>query len=65
MLWKGDATNGKMKLTFTKDVEGGNPEAVNLFTNQAYKAVAAVGYPFNNYAVPYSSSFNNNCFGCL
>ena len=52
MLWKGDATNGKMKLTFTKDVEGGNPEAVNLFTNQAYKAVAAVGYPFNNYAVP-------------
>ncbi|WP_278626329.1 DUF6383 domain-containing protein [Parabacteroides gordonii] len=51
MLWKGDAT-GKMKLTFTKDVEGGNPEAVNLFTNQAYKAVAAVGYPFNNYDVP-------------
>ena len=52
MLWKGDATNGKMKLTFTKDVEGGNPEAVNLFTNQAYKAEAAVGYPFNNYVVP-------------
>ena len=46
MLWKGDAT-GKMKLTFTKDVEGGNPEAVNLFTKQAYRAVPAVGFPAN------------------
>ena len=44
MLWKGDE-KGKMKLTFTKDVEGGDPEAVNLFTKQAYKAVAAIGFP--------------------
>ena len=51
MLWKGSA-DGKLKLTFDKDVEGGNPEAINLFTNQEYKAVAAVGYPFNNYQVP-------------
>ena len=46
MLWKGDA-DGKLKLTFDKDVEGGNPEAVNLFTKQAYKAVPAVGFPAN------------------
>ncbi|WP_304251616.1 DUF6383 domain-containing protein [Parabacteroides gordonii] len=46
MLWKGDAT-GKMKLTFTDDVKGGNPAAVNLFTKQAYKAVPAVGFPAN------------------
>ena len=46
MLWKGDE-NGKLKLTFDKDVEGGNPEAVNLFTKQAYKAVPAVGFPAN------------------
>ena len=44
MLWKGDES-GKMKLTFEKDVEGGDPEAVNLFTNQEYKAVPAVGFP--------------------
>ena len=51
MLWKGDA-NGKMQLTFTEDVEGGDPAAVNLFTKQAYTAVPAIGYPFNNYNIP-------------
>ena len=46
MLWS-TTTDGKLKLTFDKDVEGGNPAAVNLFTKQAYKAVEPVGYPAN------------------
>ncbi len=46
MLWQ-TTTEGKVKLTFDKDVEGGDPAAVNLFTKQAYKAVPAVGYPAN------------------
>lgn len=46
MLWS-TATSGKLKLTFDKDVEGGNPAAVNLFTKQNYKAVPAIGYPAN------------------
>lgn len=51
MLWNTDpaAAASKLKLTFTDDVKGGNPAAVNLFTNQSYKAQAAVGYPFNVY----------------
>ncbi|MBP3517053.1 MAG: hypothetical protein J6K31_01320 [Parabacteroides sp.] len=46
MLWT-TTPDGKLKLTFDKDVEGGNPAAVNLFTKQTYKAVPAVGYPAN------------------
>ena len=46
MLWSTTA-DGKLKLTFDKDVEGGNPAAVNLFTKQAYKAVEPVGYLAN------------------
>ena len=46
MLWS-TTTDGKLKLTFDKDVEGGNPAAVNLFTKQAYKAVEPVGYLAN------------------
>lgn len=46
MLWKGNK-DGKLKLTFTEDVKGGDPAAVNLFTKQAYKAVAPVGFPAN------------------
>ena len=46
MLWS-TTVEGKLKLTFDKDVEGGNPAAVNLFTKQAYKAVEPVGYLAN------------------
>ena len=46
MLWA-NTEKGKLKLTFDKDVEGGNPAAVNLFTKQEYKAVAPVGFPAN------------------
>ncbi len=46
MLWS-TTTEGKLTLTFDKDVEGGNPAAVNLFTKQAYRAVPAVGYLAN------------------
>ena len=46
MLWSTTA-DGKLTLTFDKDVEGGNPAAVNLFTKQAYKAVKPVGFPAN------------------
>ncbi|MCD8268589.1 MAG: hypothetical protein LUD46_09145 [Parabacteroides sp.] len=46
MLWA-NTEAGKLKLTFDKDVEGGNPAAINLFTKQEYKAVAPVGFPAN------------------
>ena len=46
MLWANTET-GKLKLTFDKDVEGGNPAAINLFTKQEYKAVEPVGFPAN------------------
>ncbi|MDY4550338.1 MAG: DUF6383 domain-containing protein [Parabacteroides sp.] len=46
MLWAQNPTDGKLTLSFNKDVEGGNPAAVNYFT-KTYKAVAAKGYPAN------------------
>ncbi|WP_456087539.1 DUF6383 domain-containing protein [Parabacteroides sp.] len=46
MLWT-TTPEGKLTLTFTDDVKGGNPAAVNLFTKQAYKAVTPVGFPAN------------------
>ena len=50
MLWNADPTAAasKLKLTFTEDVKGGNPAAVNVFA-QNLKAERAIGYPFNNY----------------
>ena len=47
-LWT-QATSGKMKLAFNKDVEGGSPAAINLFSNQEYTATGAVGFPFTAY----------------
>lgn len=45
MLWTG-STNGKLKLTFTPDVN--NNEFANVLT-QNLKAESAVGYPFRNF----------------
>ena len=46
MLWAQNPNDGKLTLSFNKDVEGGNPAAVNYFT-KTYKAVKALGYPAN------------------
>ncbi|MBP3518167.1 MAG: hypothetical protein J6K31_07195 [Parabacteroides sp.] len=46
MLWKGDAVNGKLNLTFTPDVK--NNQYKNVFT-QPLRAESAVGYPFRNF----------------
>ena len=46
MLWAQNPTDGKLTLSFNKDVLGGNPAAVNYFT-KTYKAVKALGYPAN------------------
>ncbi|WP_195373450.1 MULTISPECIES: DUF6383 domain-containing protein [Parabacteroides] len=61
MLWANTET-GKLKLTFDKDVEGGNPAAINLFTKQEYKAVAPVGFPanFTAPATPGKDELTNN-----
>ncbi|GEM_PF-2606390 len=48
MLWNDDYLSG-VRFNFDKDVEGGNPEAVNLWTSKKYKATSAVGYPSNIY----------------
>ena len=46
MLWKGDAKDGKLNLTFTPDVK--NNQYKNVFA-QPLRAESAVGYPFRNF----------------